>query len=223
MTRVDKADILELTVFHLMQLQRQQRSVSMATEIAAYNAGFKDCACEAVTYLSSNRTINDNEIRALSNHLHSSYIVRSRSHDGKVSMATQKETNRYIDGPHGSTPLRPVENFVSHPQAMNITGYSPIPVSSDVTHLVGDVTHLPELTSSFVTDGLNSSHDSDLSSFGSSWSNFRSASSSTDNSGDSSSNMVSSDGDVDSEVVTIGDGKENQIGHVIKDKIWRPF
>ncbi|XP_052224881.1 transcription factor HES-1-A-like [Dreissena polymorpha] len=46
MTRVDKADILDLTVSHLQQLQQRHRSVSMATESAAYNSGFQTCTRE---------------------------------------------------------------------------------------------------------------------------------------------------------------------------------
>lgn len=221
MTRVDKADILELTVFHLTQLQRQQRSVSIATEVAAYSAGFKDCAREAVTYLSSTRTENDKMIRSLSNHLYSSYTMMSKAHDGGVSMAA---SSRYRHGPQGSTPLRPVENLESLQQTMNIAEYSPIPMPNDISHLVRDITDLPELTSSFVKDGLNSTSDSGLASLGSNFSSSYSTYSSSDISGiESGENITSSDADLDIDVVTIGDGKENQIGHVIKETIWRPF
>jgi hypothetical protein len=216
MTRVDKADILELTVFHLTQLQQQQRSVTMATEAAAYKAGFKDCEREAVNYLSKRRTESDATISCLSNHLHTSYTMRSRSQYGNVSETTVQTQNHPRYGPQLSTPLRPVEHFSTNPPAMNISGYSPIPV-------VSDVTQHPELSSSFVTNGLSFNHSSDLSSFGSRSNSFSSTNSSAESSGYSSENIISSDVDLDIDVVTIGDGKENQIGHVIKETVWRPF
>ncbi|XP_052767935.1 enhancer of split mgamma protein-like [Mya arenaria] len=53
MTRVDKADILELTVFHLTRLQQRQRAVSIATDATedafsatSYQTGYRDCARE---------------------------------------------------------------------------------------------------------------------------------------------------------------------------------
>ncbi|XP_052797977.1 uncharacterized protein LOC128230035 [Mya arenaria] len=78
MTRVDKADILELTVFHLTRLQHQQRAVRVATEakdaascIASYQTGFRDCAREAVTYIYVNVACYPDVKTNISRHLRS--------------------------------------------------------------------------------------------------------------------------------------------------------
>ena len=78
MSRLDKADILELTVVHLTTLEHQQRSVTMATEVNGYKKGFKDCARETITYLSSTRSLDTNTLFQLNNHLQSSYLQKTR-------------------------------------------------------------------------------------------------------------------------------------------------
>ena len=78
MSRLDKADILELTVVHLTTLEHQQRSVTMATEASGYKKGFKDCARETITYLSSTRSIDTDTLFQLNNHLQSSYLQKTR-------------------------------------------------------------------------------------------------------------------------------------------------
>ena len=78
MSRLDKADILELTVGHLTTLEHQQRSVTMATEAGGYKKGFKDCARETITYLSSTRFLDTDTLFQLNNHLQSSYLQKTR-------------------------------------------------------------------------------------------------------------------------------------------------
>ena len=78
MSRLDKADILELTVGHLTTLEHQQRSVTMATEASGYKKGFKDCARETITYLSSTRILDTHTLFELNNHLQSSYLQKTR-------------------------------------------------------------------------------------------------------------------------------------------------
>ena len=78
MSRLDKADILELTVVHLTTLEHQQRSVTMATEVNGYKKGFKDCARETITYLSSTRSLDTDTLFQLNNHLQSSYLQKTR-------------------------------------------------------------------------------------------------------------------------------------------------
>ncbi|WAR28209.1 hypothetical protein MAR_013913 [Mya arenaria] len=60
-TRVDKADILELTVFHLTRLQQRQRTVRVVTDATeggssttSHQTGYRDCALGALSYLSAN-------------------------------------------------------------------------------------------------------------------------------------------------------------------------
>ena len=78
MSRLDKADILELTVGHLTTLEHQQRSVTMATEVSGYKKGYKDCARETITYLSSTRSLDTDTMFQLNNHLQSSYLQKTR-------------------------------------------------------------------------------------------------------------------------------------------------
>ena len=78
MSRLDKADILELTVGHLTTLEQQHRSVTMATEARGYKKGYKDCARETITYLSSTRSLDTDTLFQLNNHLQSSYLQKTR-------------------------------------------------------------------------------------------------------------------------------------------------
>ena len=87
MSRLDKADILELTVGHLTTLEHQQRSVTMATEASGYKKGYKDCARETITYLSSTRSLNTDTLFELNNHLQSSYLQKTRQAPSALYLA----------------------------------------------------------------------------------------------------------------------------------------
>ncbi|XP_060554908.1 protein deadpan-like [Ruditapes philippinarum] len=221
MTRVDKADILELTVYHLTQLQHQQQSVTMATEAAAYNAGYKACAREAVTYLAKNKITSDTVTGSLSNHLHKSFLASS-SRQGQTGLFHRnlQSYNPATQASRLSTPLRPCDPFNTSLPEINLSGYSPI---------LNGTQALPELTSSFVHASLDSSSSSGYSS--------TSSNETTSSSTMGSYSSLSDDCAVDdsctendekhipsqTDVVTIGNGKENEIGHVIQEVLWRPF
>ena len=71
-SKLEKADILELTVKHLRNLQRQQRSAAMATDPAVmekYRAGFNECASEVMHYVSSCHALTNDVKGSLVNHL----------------------------------------------------------------------------------------------------------------------------------------------------------
>ncbi|XP_053380083.1 enhancer of split m3 protein-like [Mercenaria mercenaria] len=219
MIRVDKADILELTVYHLTQLQQQQRSVTMATEAAAFSTGYKACAREAVTYLASNKMTTSKVTGSLSNHLHSSFLMCSRRQQSETHLQNYaRGDNSYGKTDRLSTPLRHCDSFNTSLPELNLTGYSPI---------LNSTQNLPEFTSSFVHAGLNSSPSSEFSSTNSSVSNLSSESclSYSDNSTDGDSTTENEVKETESckDVVTIGNGEENKIGHVIKEVPWRPF
>ncbi|XP_045162080.2 enhancer of split mgamma protein-like [Mercenaria mercenaria] len=218
MTRVDKADILELTVYHLTQLQQQQRSVTMATEAAAFSAGYKACAREAVTYMASNQMASSTVTGSLNSHLHSSFLMNSRRQQSATRLQNNpKGSNSQIKTERLSTPLRHCDSFNTSLPELNLSGYSPI---------VNNTQSLPELTSSFVHAGLNSSSSSEYFSTDSSVSI-----SSSDSCLSHSDNSTGDDYRAENEakdlecidVVSVGNGKENEIGHVIKDVLWRPF
>ncbi|XP_060600945.1 enhancer of split mgamma protein-like [Ruditapes philippinarum] len=219
MTRVDKADILELTVYHLTQLTQQQQSVTMATEAAAYNTGYKACAREAVTYLAKNTRTSDTVTGSLSNHLHNLFLTNSkRLGPANTRYSTHGSTNQNIQINRLSTPLRPCDTFNTSLPELNLSGYSPILNSTQA---------LPELTSSFVHASLDSSSSSGFSSTSSlattSSSDSYSSLSEYSKVNDSCSDNGENDKDYCIDVVTIGTGKENEIGHVIKEVPWRPF
>ncbi|WAR14610.1 HES4-like protein [Mya arenaria] len=57
-SKLDKADILEMTVSHLRQIHHQQLSAAMAASTAVvhkYREGYTECAAEAVRYMESSR------------------------------------------------------------------------------------------------------------------------------------------------------------------------
>ena len=78
MARLDKADILELTVSHLTTLQHQHRSVTLATTVEGYKKGFKDCARETFNYLSSTQDLDSKYLRQLNSYLQTCYLQKTQ-------------------------------------------------------------------------------------------------------------------------------------------------
>ena len=112
MSRLDKADILELTVGHLTTLEHQQRSVTLATEVDGYKKGFKDCARETIKYLSSTRSLDTDTMFQLNNHLQSSYLQKTRqapsmSYPADVSFAHASSQ------PDGSATVNDINSYVT--------------------------------------------------------------------------------------------------------------
>ena len=127
MSRLDKADILELTVGHLTTLEHQQRSVTLATEVDGYKKGFKDCARETINYLSSTRSLDTDTLFQLNNHLQSSYLQKTRqapsaSYPADVSSAhvslqpdgsasANNDINSYVT--QNSSHCKPISEYIS--------------------------------------------------------------------------------------------------------------
>lgn len=71
-SKLEKADILEMTVKHLRQLQRQQVNQAMScdpTVVTKYKAGYNECANEVIRYLGSVQGVEDGTRNRLMNHL----------------------------------------------------------------------------------------------------------------------------------------------------------
>ncbi|XP_041377745.1 transcription factor HES-1-like [Gigantopelta aegis] len=71
-SKLEKADILELTVKHLRHVQRHQMAAAMATSpdvITKYRAGFNECANEIMRYLTSVQGVNDDVRTRVLGHL----------------------------------------------------------------------------------------------------------------------------------------------------------
>ncbi|KAF9801634.1 hypothetical protein SFRURICE_012206 [Spodoptera frugiperda] len=71
-SKLEKADILELTVKHLQKLQRQQLAAAIAADPAVlhrFKSGFSDCAVEVRRYLSRLASVPTGLRHRLGNHL----------------------------------------------------------------------------------------------------------------------------------------------------------
>ncbi|XP_045474418.1 protein deadpan-like [Harmonia axyridis] len=71
-SKLEKADILEMAVKHLQNIQRQQLAIAMATNPSAvrkFRAGFDDCADEIDKCLNQLEGVGDNLKQGLSSHL----------------------------------------------------------------------------------------------------------------------------------------------------------
>lgn len=71
-SKLEKADILEMTVKHLRQLQRQHVSQAISQDPTVeikYKAGFNECANEVARYLGSLQGVDDEVRGRLINHL----------------------------------------------------------------------------------------------------------------------------------------------------------
>ena len=85
MPKLDKADILEMTVRHLKQLQQQQ-----TIQTTGYCRGFKDCTRETMRYLRVSRALDDKRLYSLNNHLFNAYMTKTQEE------ATQTASNNNI-------------------------------------------------------------------------------------------------------------------------------
>lgn len=71
-SKLEKADILELTVKHLRALQRQQAAGAMTSDpnvVSKYRAGFNECAKEVMRYMGSVREVHDEVKERVLGHL----------------------------------------------------------------------------------------------------------------------------------------------------------
>ncbi|KAG6444607.1 uncharacterized protein LOC115439874 [Manduca sexta] len=82
-SKLEKADILELTVKHLQTLQRQQLAAAIAADPAVlqrFKSGFGDCAVEVRRYLSRLASVPTGLRHRLGNHLNSCISGIDRLH-----------------------------------------------------------------------------------------------------------------------------------------------
>ncbi|CAL8254598.1 unnamed protein product [Arctogadus glacialis] len=71
-SKLEKADILEMTVKHLRNLQRVQMSAALSTDatvLSKYRAGFNECMSEVTRFLSTSEGVNTEVRSRLLNHL----------------------------------------------------------------------------------------------------------------------------------------------------------
>jgi len=90
-SKLEKADILEMTVKHLRNLQRQQMSTALASDpnvVTKYRAGFNECASEVLRYMNTAQCVNDNVRSRLVGHL--SGCLQTVNMPNQVSPVTQQ-------------------------------------------------------------------------------------------------------------------------------------
>ncbi|XP_052788499.1 enhancer of split m8 protein-like [Mya arenaria] len=206
MTRVDKADVLELTVFHLTRLQQCQRATRVASEAtaASFNAGFRDCARETVTLLGTNNATDTNLTTSVSDHLHGVYIEKTKLvEESRLTKTKVQSSSTHVHPAQDqhmfmSTPRRVDDRIDSHKSPMDTPEFSPI---SRLLEGQCDVSiHFSSVS--------GSSFNSDESGF----------SSLNVSSGAQSRDSLAFGGEV-----SIGENTGDKIGHVIKDNLWRPW
>ncbi|XP_052797956.1 enhancer of split mgamma protein-like [Mya arenaria] len=216
MTRVDKADILELTVFHLTRLQHQQRAVRVATEakdaascIASYQTGFRDCAREVVTYIAVNGACDPVVTTNMSGNLRSVYAQKQNSI--RIPQVKNKEPCTYSHKGHNrqavfmSTPRRSDERF------SGLTNQITIPSMG-----TQDCSPISQMTKGHDAAIMHNSSTSGLS-LDSSDSGFSNLDVSTDSQSFIRCESLGSDG-----CFSFDQSNDDAVGQVSKDNVWRP-
>lgn len=148
-SKLEKADILEMTVKHLKMVQRQQMTSAMATDpnvISKYRAGFNECASEVARYLDTVNGGNPELKARVMNYLANSMMqfpvipvyqgVVSPYHLNMTSpMTSQHGFNTPQQYSHGNVPVMTGDAFTAQQHARehhlaqhrqrNLTSYSP--------------------------------------------------------------------------------------------------
>lgn len=112
--KLDKAEILELAVAHLAQIQQLPNSACAANHVPSYKTGFRECTRETIRYLSSATMMPNPVLHDLDNHLHTVCEISShRSNANMPSVATL----------HG---LLPERHCTSSPSLDRLSSASPM-------------------------------------------------------------------------------------------------
>ncbi|XP_052788503.1 enhancer of split mgamma protein-like [Mya arenaria] len=203
MTRIDKADVLELTVFHLTRLQQCERATRVASEATAssYNAGFRDCARETETLLGATNATDTSLTTSVSDHLHGVYIEKTKSaEECRLTKTNIQKSSTHVH------PAQDQHMLMSTPRRADdrMDGQMEIPEFSPISRLLEgqcdvSIHHSSSSSSSFQSDefGFSSLNVS---------------------SGVQARDSLASEGEV-----SIGQNTRDNIGHVIKDNVWRPW
>ena len=78
-SRMDKADILEMAVRHLTHLQQRQKSNDHTTLLHGYNRGFKECTRETMRHLRFSETLDNERLCQLNGHLFGVYMTKTQN------------------------------------------------------------------------------------------------------------------------------------------------
>ncbi|GAB0100278.1 Protein deadpan [Sergentomyia squamirostris] len=124
-TKLEKADILEMTVKYLQTFQRQQFTMAMNTDptvIHKFRSGFTDCAEEVSRYVSQMDGLDSGVKQRLANHLNNC-VTNIQQLAPSVNYATAAPSGLTAFG--GSIPLHnasPAGSVIPLPQDVNNNG-----------------------------------------------------------------------------------------------------
>lgn len=120
-SKLDKADILEMTVSHLRQIQHQQLSAAMAASssvVHRYREGYMECASEAVRYMETSRAYpNDMVLRVRTNLAHKMGYTQGHSHCSETVRSDYKALTDMSGFSDISPPSTPVKVKVESPSS----------------------------------------------------------------------------------------------------------
>ncbi|KAM6963285.1 LOW QUALITY PROTEIN: transcription factor HES-1-like [Aplochiton taeniatus] len=143
-SKLEKADILEMTVKHLRNLQRVQMTAALNTDptvLGKYRAGFSECTNEVTRFLSTCEGVNTEVRTRLLGHLASCMT--------QINAMNYPTQHHFQPGPpHPSFGQSMVQIPNSPPQAMPMNGVpckagSPANLSSDATKVYGGFQIVP--------------------------------------------------------------------------------
>lgn len=138
MSKLDKADILEMTVSHLRQIHHQQLSAAMAASssvVQQYREGYVECATEAVRYMEASRAYpNDMVLRVRTNLAHKMGYVHGRmaySEPLRSEYCAKQDTSAISDISPPTTPVKvkvesPLSSMSLSPDSGFCSAFSPL-------------------------------------------------------------------------------------------------
>ena len=119
-TKLEKADVLELTVIHLKKLKRQNALglTPQATYAGRFKAGYAHCAQEVSKYMTTHSDVSVEVRTRLFSHLSNCMQALESMPPSVLSMAMPQAANPMgpISPPHSITPTPPVYNITKEDQ-----------------------------------------------------------------------------------------------------------
>ncbi|XP_061163261.1 transcription factor HES-1-A-like [Saccostrea echinata] len=126
-SKLEKADILEMTVKHLRNLQRNQLASAIASDptvVTKFRAGFHECANEVIRYLGTVQNVGTDVKSRLISHLSSCIQSQNTTSTENVptqipSRQSQQQVSVTSPQPHHINILQPLSVHI--PQNANLT------------------------------------------------------------------------------------------------------
>lgn len=121
-SKLEKADILEMTVKHLENMQRQQLALSAATDPTVLNkfrAGFSECATEVGRFPGLDTSVRRRLLNHLSNCLNGNNESPASPSEPRLSPAPAAQAGLQVHiVPQQQTPAEPAQQPLSNPNGI---------------------------------------------------------------------------------------------------------